>query len=175
MKKEIKKQGTEAVYDGKTLSVKYEGKELKREFHNPFIEINLEDESITVNSKKDNKKLKMLINTWVSHIKNMIKGVKESYEYKLRICSSHFPISVKVSGNTFEISNFIGEKVPRKAKIMPGSEVSVEGDLISVKSQDVESAGQTAGNIECATRIIDRDRRRFQDGIYIIKKPRWTE
>ena len=48
--------------------------------------------------------------------------------------------------------------------------VKIEGDVIVIESTDKEAAGKTATNIEQLTRITDKDRRIFQDGIYVIEK-----
>jgi large subunit ribosomal protein L6 len=100
----------------------------------------------------------------------MIKGVQEGFTYKLKICSGHFPMSVALKGNTFEIKNFIGEKVPRTLKIKQGADVKIEGDQITVHATDKELAGTTAGAIEKLTRRPGFDKRIFQDGIYITEK-----
>ena len=48
-------------------------------------------------------------------------------------------------------------------------EVKNKVDVI-VTGADIEKVGQTAANIERACRIRKRDRRVFQDGIYIVAK-----
>lgn len=175
MKKEISKNGTEVKYENGKITAKFGGKEVSKMFKTDTkgVELSITADKVILESKRENKKLKTIMNTWQGHIKNMIKGVKEGYEYKLKICNSHFPMTVKVVGDKVEINNFIGEKVPRVAKIMPGSTVKIAGDTVIVQATDLELAGQTAGNIESATRIVRKDRRRFQDGIYIVSKPGW--
>ena len=46
----------------------------------------------------------------------------------------------------------------------------MNGDRVLLTGPDVEAVGQTAANIEQATRIRGFDPRIFQDGIYITKK-----
>lgn len=121
-------------------------------------------------TKRRQKKEKKIINTTASHIKNMIKGVQEGFEYKLKICISHFPISVEIEKGEAIIKNFLGEKIPRKVKIPPNADVKVERDIITVSSSDKEAAGQAAANLERSTKIKNRDRRVFQDGLFIINK-----
>tara|TARA_Y100000310_G_C20647016_1_gene797229 strand:- start:864 stop:1394 length:531 start_codon:yes stop_codon:yes gene_type:complete len=122
--------------------------------------------SFSVVDKKD----RALVGTFVSHIKNMIAGLTEPFTYKLKVCSTHFPMSVKIEGNVIVIQNFIGSKAPIKAKMPENVEAKIEGDIITLASPDIELAGMAASRIEQATRMNKRDRRIFQDGIFMIKK-----
>jgi large subunit ribosomal protein L6 len=112
----------------------------------------------------------MMIGTFTSHIKNMIKGVTELYVYKLKVCSGHFPITVQATKDDFIVKNFLGETIPRKMKLVKGVSVKVEGEIVTVESTDKEIAGRTASDIEQLVRITNRDRRIFQDGIWMTEK-----
>ena len=143
---------------------------MKKNFLHPKVTISLENNKIILYAQKATKREKTMVGSFRSHIRNMIQGVKEPYQYKLKICSGHFPMNVSVSGKEVVIKNFLGEAVPRKIKIMPGVEVKVNGEEILVSGSDVEATGQTAARIESACRITNRDRRIFQDGCYIVEK-----
>ena len=143
------------------------GKVLK----NPLINVNVKGDEIIINTKKTNKRGKALVNTFRAHVKNLIKGVIDGYEARLRICYGHFPITVKVEGNKLVIENFGGEKVPRKTRIMPECDVKIKGSEVIVTGLNKEFVGQTAANIELKSRVKHKDLRVFQDGIWIIKKP----
>ena len=101
----------------------------------------------------------------------LTKGLNENFTYRLEVAYVHFPMTAKVEKNHVSIINFLGEKVARSAKILEDTEVKIEGNKITVSSVDVEKAGQTAANIEKATTVTNKDRRIFQDGIFITKKP----
>ncbi|UXD21150.1 50S ribosomal protein L6 [Ignicoccus pacificus DSM 13166] len=148
---------------------------LERDFsHAKGIRIRtIEDEEgkkVLVETFFANRKRKALVNTIAAHIENMITGVTKGWRYKMKIVFSHFPINVKVVGDTVEIHNFIGEKAPRKAKILPGVKVQVKGKELVIEGIDLEKVAQTAANIEQATKIKDFDRRVFMDGIYIYQR-----
>ncbi len=138
----------------------------------PYKRIKLEEENsnILIKGLKNTQREYKLIKTFKSHFRNMITGVLEGYTYKLKICSSHFPMKVSLSGSNFKVENFMGERYPRTVKIKPGANVKIDGSIIVVESHDKELAGQVAADIEQLTRITNKDRRIFQDGIYMIEK-----
>lgn len=175
MKKELYQEieipeGVEAEINKTTLKVSGPEGEDKRKFSINNLEFKKEDNKIIIGNKKATKKEKKLMNTLASHIRNMIKGVKEKFEYQLKICFSHFPINVEIKDREVIIKNFLGEKIPRKTKIPESVEVEIDKDIIKVKSVSKELAGQVAANFETATKIRKRDKRVFQDGIFIINK-----
>lgn len=145
--------------------------ELTRNLFNPKSTITLSDARITITFKKFAKKEKTLLGTTKAHIKNMIKGVNEPFVYGLKICSGHFPMNVTIKDRQLIVKNFIGEKTPRTLNIKNGASVNVQGDEITVESIDKEVAGMTAGAIEKLMKRPGFDRRVFQPGIYITKKP----
>lgn len=126
--------------------------------------------SIKLSLEAPNRREYATFNTITSEIRSTIYGVQNGYDYRLKIVYAHFPIKVQVKGDRVVIENFLGERYPRYAKILPGAKVTVEHDTVVVRSADLDAAGQTAANIERATRIKDYDKRVFQDGIYIIEK-----
>ena len=156
--------------DGSTLIVKGKEGENEKTFNTIGLDFEKKVKQIIIGSKKATKREKKLMNTIVAHIKNMIKGVQKKFEYKLKICFSHFPITVEIKENIAIIKNFLGEKISRKTKIPEGVEVKVEKDIITITSLDKELAGQAAANFEKATKIRMKDRRVFQDGIFITNK-----
>lgn len=149
-----------------------EGKEGKnqREFNVRGLEFEKKENQIIIGNKKSTKKEKKRINTIRAHIVNMIKGVQEKFEYQLKVCYSHFPITVEIKDNEIRVKNFFGERVDRKTKVREGVEIKINKDMITISSVDKELAGQMAADLEKITKIRKKDRRVFQDGIFIINK-----
>lgn len=175
MKKELFKEieipeGVDANIEENLLILKGAKGENKKRFNIHGLKFEKKENKIIIGSKKATKTEKKMMNTIIAHIQNLIKGVQEKFEYQLKICSSHFPMSVEIKDNKAIIKNFIGEKIARTCIIPKGAEVSIKGPTITISSIDKEIAGQAAANFEKATRISMKDRRIFQDGIYITNK-----
>ena len=163
-------EGVTASIDNGTLTIKGEKGELTRVFSHPKINLIVNSNVVEITSKNVRRKDKALIGTFVAHINNMIKGVTDGFEYKMKTVFSHFPIKTLVEGNEFVIQNFLGERAPRKAKILEGVTVEAKGENVTVTGIDKEKVGQTVANIERATKVKKRDIRVFQDGVYRISK-----
>jgi large subunit ribosomal protein L6 len=157
------------IEDG-VVSVKGPLGEMSRRLSDPNISIVKEGGSVHLVNNTGRAKHRALMGTFGAHIRNMVHGVVEGFEYKMKIVYAHFPIKASVKGDTFVIENFLGEKYPRRAKILGKTKVTVKGDQVTVSNPNVEEAGQTAANIERATKIKGYDTRIFQDGIYITEK-----
>lgn len=162
--------GVEVDIDSSIVKVKGDKGELSRKILDFKINVSKEDNKIILSAKKPTKREKRMIGTYKAHLRNLIKGARDGYIYKLKVCSGHFPIAVSVKGSLVEIKNFLGERMPRTAKIMEGANVKIDGDMITVSGIDKEVVGQTSANIEQASRIVGRDKRVFMDRINIVSK-----
>lgn len=156
--------------EGTTITCSKGNSSLSRTFVLRGIHFAVLEGMIVVTCPRANKKTRAILLSTLAHLKNMFAGLEQPYVYELEICNVHFPMTVKVEGTKFIVTNFLGEKEKRVATILPHVHVEVKGQKITVSSTDVESAGQTAANIEKATHVTKRDRRVFQDGIFLTSK-----
>ncbi|MEM1942888.1 MAG: 50S ribosomal protein L6 [Candidatus Caldarchaeum sp.] len=161
---------TAVKYENGLLNVEGpKGRVVKNLSHIPA-EIKVEAGGVTVRMPGTSRRSRAMVGTVASIIKNAVEGVTKGYTYKMKVVSSHFPITVKVVGNEVVISNFLGERYDRRAKIVGDVKVSVKGEDVVITGVDKEAVGQTAANIENATRIGRKDPRKFLDGVYLAEK-----
>jgi large subunit ribosomal protein L6 len=140
--------------------------------YNPvYVKLNFAGNKLTIAPTILKKRAISVVNAIAKLVKNAISGFDKEYVYKLAVVYSHFPMNIKAEGNTISVSNFLGEKKPRKCRIMPGCVVEIKGKEIIVKGKDKYNTGQTAGNLEKLTRVTNKDYRIFDDGCYIIERP----
>jgi len=163
-------EGVNVEVDGGVIKATGPKGELQRELVFPGISIEKKGNEVVVSTNIARRRERAMVGTFTSHVRNVMVGVTEGFERKLRIIYSHFPIQVKVTGDIVSISNFLGERKPRKAKMLGNSNVQVSGDEVIVTGMDKEMVCQTAANIEQATRIKRFDPRVFQDGIYVVEE-----
>jgi large subunit ribosomal protein L6 len=137
---------------------------------NKSIQMKKEDNSLVISSQSDNRKTKATIGTIKAHVRNMINGATTGYKYTMKITYSHFPISISVQGNQVQVKNFLGEKGSRFASVVGNTSVKVGKDEVVLTGINIEDVSQTAANIENICYISRKDRRIFQDGIFISSK-----
>ena len=162
----------DATVEKNKIVMKKGGKELTKKISD-IVNLDKEGSRIILSVKKAKKIDKREFGTAKSHIKNMIEGLMTGFEYELEICNVHFPITVifDKAKSEFIIKNQLGEKCPRIIKTPGDIEVEIKIPRIKIKSYDLDKAGQAAASLEKRSMVRNRDRNKFQDGIFIIKKP----
>jgi len=166
------KEGIEVSLEKNILKVKGKNGEITKNLKYIYFQMDKIDNKIVLKNKQSNKKSKAMIYSASANIKNMLNGVENPYHYELQICTVHFPVTVSFDEKNKElvVKNFLAEKRDRKAKILDNVKVEIKGDKILLNSPDIDAVGQTAANIENITKVRNKDRRVFQDGIFIIEK-----
>ena len=171
-------EGVNVTIDRRIVKVAGPKGELTRELWYPGLHIDMAETdngpAVLIKSDSSRKNIKAMAGTYRSHINNMIIGTNEGFFYKLKVLHAHFPMQVALTkeGNALSISNFLGERKPRVARVMEGVNVEIKGKgaEIVITGIDKEAVGQTTANIEQTTRIKGYDPRVFQDGIYLVEK-----
>ncbi|SEH14857.1 large subunit ribosomal protein L6 [Natronorubrum sediminis] len=155
------------------LDVTVDGPEgsVTRRLWYPDVTVELEDETVVIESDNEDAKTNATVGTFESHIKNAFHGVAEGWEYKMEVFYSHFPMQVRAEGDDVVIENFLGEKAARRTTIHGETDVSVDDERLVLSGPNKEDVGQTAADIEQLTRVSGKDTRVFQDGVYITEKP----
>lgn len=161
--------GVSVTVDDTVVRVKGKLGESEMDFRNNYVKLTQKKGKLVVSASKDNKRTNAIIGTWSSEIRNMMKGVSDGFEYQMKIDYTHFPTRVSVRGENVLIENFLGERSPRLARIVGNTKVSVKGDRITISGIHKRHVGETAANIERATKIKGFDLRVFQDGVYLLK------
>lgn len=163
-------EGITVTVEQGLISVKGPKGEVQRDFRDPGVSISSKEGSIVFHSKDATRREKKRLYTYRAHVRNMLRGVQEGHTYQVKICSGHFPMNVSVQNGKMVVKNFLGEKFPRELKLIEGVQIKQDGDTITLTGCNKEKVGQCAADMEQLTRITNRDRRIFQDGLYIIMK-----
>ena len=164
------REGVSFELEGTTLKVKGSLGEIKRNLYSPNIKIDVINNKVILKATKTTKREKAMIGSIKAHIKNMERAISEGIDYKLKVCSTHFPMTVSLKDGKFIVKNFIGERNPRILDIPEDVDVKIDGDIVDVHGIDKERVGYIASRLEMLTKRNGFDNRVFQDGIYIIQK-----
>ncbi len=139
-------------------------------FNEKVIAVSLVGSTLNLSLKgKERRKSVAFLHSVRAHVLKAFQGFKEPFVKTLEVVYAHFPVNIEVKKEEVLIKNFLGERIPRVARIMPGVEVKVEGQKITVKGFDKDGVGQTASNIVKSVKIKNKDIRVFQDGVYYVQ------
>lgn len=167
------------IPEGVTVAVKTRGVtvtgprgELKRHFRHQNVEMTLVNNGTKLRVDKwfGKKKEVACVRSICSHVTNLIVGVTKGYRYKMRFVYAHFPINVNLDGQNVEIRNFLGQKKVFRVKCRGDTTVtrSVKvKDEIVLEGNDIDDVSQSCADIQQATRVRNKDIRKFLDGIYV--------
>ena len=160
-----------ATVDHLDLTVEGPDGSVSRRLWFPDVDVSVDDDEVVISTDVEDAKTTATVGTFESHVRNMIHGVTDGWEYKMEVHYAHFPMQVAVEGDEVVIENFLGEKADRRTPIRGDTEVQVDGEEVTLTGTDKEAVGQTAADIEQLTKVNDKDTRVFQDGVYIVEKP----
>jgi len=163
-------EGVTVTIDNKIITLSKGENSLSRTYPVSLINLKQENNEIIIEGKSISAKVRAIVGAFNAHVKNLQRGLEEPFVYKLKITSVHFPMTAKIENNIFELKNFLGGKKLRTAKIPEGVDIKLNGDVIELASRDIELVGMASARLELLTRVTKRDRRVFQDGIFITEK-----
>ena len=163
-------EGVSVEKKGSLLVVTGPKGSLERTLSTEKVILTIEKDAVRIASAVERRKVLAMTGTTAAHLKNMIAGVTNGFEAKLKVIYSHFPMKVKSEGDKVVIQNFLGGRAARSIEILKGVTVDVKKDDITISGMDREAVGQTAGRIEQITKVKGFDRRVFQDGIHLVQK-----
>jgi len=164
-------KGVEVRMENSRIYVKGGKGEVSKNFKHPNVKIKIENESIAIVSDLERKKNKAIMGTWKVLLKNMFLGVQRGWKSELKLVYSHFPVKLKMEDGKLVIENFLGERKPRIAPVPDDVKIEVDKNTIFVTGIDKEMVGQVSARIEEVTKVKGYDRRVFQDGCFITRKP----
>jgi len=133
--------GVKLTQNGSILTVSGPKGTLARPFRDD-VAIKINENTVTLEPKRNDKFSRSLWGTYASHIKNMIKGVETPYQKKLILEGVGFKSEVK--GKEFHFA--LGFSHPVVVKIPEGLTATAEKNNITITGIDKELVGSfTAG------------------------------
>lgn len=132
----------EVKIENQEVTVKGPKGELSREVR-PEIKVSQKDGKIFVLPQRETKKTKAFWGLTRSLVANMVQGVSEGFEKKLRLKGLGFKAEVK--DNILVLR--VGFSHPVSVKTPEGIKFSMEGNIVTVSGIDKEKVSQTAASI----------------------------
>jgi large subunit ribosomal protein L9e len=165
-------EGVTITVKARVVTVKGPRGTLTRDFRHQPVEMEVKNNKLRLTRWTSTKSECAVLQTFASHIDNMVIGVTRGFRYKMRFVYAHFPINVGVEqqGKLVEVRNFLGEKRVRKVVMRDDTKATLSKgvkDELVLEGNNVESVSQTAADIHRSTKVLGKDLRMFLDGIYV--------
>ena len=130
-------KGVKVTKSGEVLTVVGPKGTLTKNFRDD-ISINIAENLIILNAKRNDKFSKSLWGTYASHIRNMVEGVNKAYEKKLIIEGIGYKADIKGDEMTLNVgfSHQVKIKIPKTLK------VTQEKGVITISGCDKELVGR---------------------------------
>ena len=172
----------EATLNSKVITIKGPKGTLSRSFARVPVQISAEYDknkkitAINVRVWFAKSKPRSTIKTICSHIDNMMNGVTKGYTTVMKFGFNLIPMQpVAVeNGDVLNVINYIGEKRTRKIRASPGVKVTTPNvdtkKEIEVSGINCEAVGETCARINQACTPLNKDRRKFKDGLYVFSR-----
>ncbi|KAA8490502.1 60S ribosomal protein L9-2 [Porphyridium purpureum] len=173
-------KGVEVKVNARQVAVKGPRGELSRDLRHAQVDISRPEENeLRVDMWHAPSKVKAGMNSICSAIRNMIVGVTQGFQYKMRFVYAHFPINVSVEGtNSVEIRNFLGEKRVRVVQMLDGVTCYRSDDIkdeLVIEGNDINMVSQSAALVHQSCLVKKKDIRKFLDGIYVSARGNITQ
>src|SRR5713101_4902287 len=88
--------GVTVRLDGRQVTVQGPLGSLQEDLSHLPVTITLDGKEVRVETQWPRKREIGMLGTALAHIRNMVKGVTQGYQYNLRTVYAHFPVTVKV-------------------------------------------------------------------------------
>ncbi len=141
----------------------------RRPFNSNLLSAKVSESHLDISIREHKKVAKiaaMAASALAKQIGSDIEGVTHGHEIKMEIVYAHFPMTVEISEKEAIINNMLGERSPRRSKLIGDTKVEVKGKDVVIRGIKLDDVTQTAANIRKASKVRNRDERIFQDGIY---------
>merc|ERR1712232_44981 len=123
-----------------------------------------------------NRKNRAIAKTLASLVENMVTGVTKGFKYVMKYGHKRHPMKPASSkdGKNIKISNYLGAKEIKSIDAPEGVKIECDPENqqkeIIITGIDNESVGTTAAMIHQSCRPRNLDRRKFEDGLYIMTR-----
>ncbi|MGC8478659.1 MAG: 50S ribosomal protein L6 [Candidatus Micrarchaeia archaeon] len=162
-------EGVEVQINGDEIKVTGPLGTNSRHFNTSLVSVSKDGKKLRIDSSKIKnlaKKSSYAVGSLAKELQNDINGVRSYFEIRMETVFMHFPVNLEAKNGIFTIKNLFGERKPRTAKIVGSTKVEIKDKNVRLYGTKLDDVSQTAANIRQACKIVNKDDRVFQDGVY---------